>query len=130
MCRGLKTHIKSYQATQTNASSISHNLDSDVDSDKDGKPKAKPEPVKELPKKKQGQPLLLPDELDRQVQKHVKDFRKRGLPINSAVVIAAAKGILMNKNATLVSKNGEGGFKVKLTEDWAKSLLKRMGYVK
>ena len=36
----------------------------------------------------------------------------------------------MNKNATLVSKNGEGGIKVKLTDDWAKSLLKRMGYVK
>ena len=52
------------------------------------------------------------------------------MPINSAVVIAAAEGILMNKNATLVSKNGEGGIKVKLTDDWAKSLLKRMGYVK
>ena len=36
----------------------------------------------------------------------------------------------MNKNATLVSKNGEGGVKVKLTDDWAKLLLKRMGYVK
>ena len=60
----------------------------------------------------------------------MKDFRKRGLPINSAVVIAAAERILMNKNAALVSKNGEGGIKVKLTEDWAKSLLKRMGYVK
>ena len=54
----------------------------------------------------------------------MKDFRKRGLPINSAVVIAAAERILMNKNAALVSKNGEGGIKVKLTEDWAKSLLK------
>ena len=52
------------------------------------------------------------------------------MPINSAVVIAAAEGILMNKNATLVSKNGEGGVKAKLTDDWAKSLLKRMGYVK
>ena len=30
----------------------------------------------------------------------------------------------MNKNVTLVSKNGEGGIKIKLTEDWAKSLLK------
>ena len=48
------------------------------------------------------------------------------MPINSAVVIAAAEGILINKNTTLVSKNGEGG--VKLTDDWAKSLLKRMGY--
>ena len=68
--------------------------------------------------------------LDHQVQVYLKDLRKRGLPINSAVVIAAAEGILMNKNATLVSKNGEGGIKVKLMDDWAKSLLKRMGYVK
>ena len=30
----------------------------------------------------------------------------------------------------MVSKNGEGGIKVKLMDDWAKSLLKRMGYVK
>jgi len=30
----------------------------------------------------------------------------------------------MNKNATLVSKNDEGGVKVKLTDDWAKSMLK------
>ena len=28
----------------------------------------------------------------------------------------------------MVSKNGESGVKVKLTDDWAKSLLKRMGY--
>jgi len=115
---------------QQEASSKSHDSDSDVESDKDGKPKAKHETVKELPRKKQGRPFLLPDELDCQVQEYVKDFCKRGLPSNSAVVIAAAEGILMNKNATLVSKNGESGIKVKLTEDWAKSLLKRMGYVK
>ena len=68
--------------------------------------------------------------MDHQVQEYLKDLRKQGLPINSAVVVAAAEGILMNKNATLVSKNGEGGVKVKLTDDWAKLLLKRMGYVK
>ena len=33
----------------------------------------------------------------------------------------------MNKNATLVSKNGEGGIKGKLTDDWAKLLLKKNG---
>ena len=67
---------------------------------------------------------MLPDELDHQIQKYVKDFCKRGLPINSAVLIAAAEGILINKNAMLVSKDGEGGIKVNLTEGWAKSLLK------
>ena len=109
------------------ASNKPGNADADEDPDKDTKSEAKPEPMKELPRKKQGRPFLLPDELDHQVQEYL---RKRGLPINSAVVVAAAEGILMNKNATLVSKNGEGGVKVKLTDDWAKSLLKRMGYVK
>ena len=104
--------------------------DANVDTDEDAKLNVKPEPVKELPRKKQGRPFLLPDELDHKVQVYLKDLRKRGLPINSAVVVAAAEGILMNKNATLVSKNGEGGIKVKLTDDWAKLLLKRMGCVK
>ena len=103
--------------------------DANVDTDEDAKLKVKQEPVKELLRKKQGRPFLLPDELDHQVQVYLKDLRKRGLPINSAVVTAAAEGILMNKNTTLVSKNGEGGIKVKLTDDWAKWLLKRMGYV-
>jgi len=70
-----------------------------------------------LLRKKQGQPFLLPDELDHQVQQYLKDLLKEGLPINSAVVLGVTEGILMNKNATLVSKNGEGGVKVKLTDD-------------
>jgi len=36
----------------------------------------------------------------------------------------------MNKNATLLSNNGEGGVKIKLTDVWGKSLLKQMWYVK
>ena len=68
--------------------------------------------------------------MDHQVQEYINDLRKRGLPVNTAVVIAAAEGILMNKNASLTAKNGDGGIKVKLTDDWAKSLFKRMGYVK
>ena len=70
--------------------------DANVDNDEDAKLKVKPEPVKELPRKKQGRPFLLPDELDHEVQVYLKDLRKRGLPINSAVVIVAAEGILMN----------------------------------
>jgi len=78
----------------------SNKSDADNDDDtEDSKSEAsKPEPVKEsrkeLPWKKQGQPLLLPDELDYQVREYLKDLRKRGMLINSAVVIAAAEGIL------------------------------------
>ena len=84
--------------------------------------------VQELPRKKEGRPLLLPDELDYQAQEYIKELRKRGLPINTAVVVASAQGIVMNRNADLLSSSGTGG--IKLTSDWAKSLLNRMGYVK
>ena len=43
------------------------------------------------------------------------------------MVIAAAEGIVMNKNANLLSCNGGG---ILLTKDWAKYLLKRLGMVK
>ena len=47
--------------------------------------------------------------------------------VNTAVVIAAAEGIVMNKNSNLLSCNGGG---ILLTKDWAKHLLKHMGMVK
>ena len=67
------------------------------------------------------------DELDQQVQEYLKELRKRGLAINSAIVIATAQGIIMNENANLLSCNGGG---INLTTDWAKSLMTRMGFVK
>ena len=84
--------------------------------------------VQELPRKKEGRPLLLPDELDYQAQEYIKELCKRGLPINTAVVVTSTQGIVMNRNADLLSSSGAGG--IKLTSNWAKSLLNRMGYVK
>ena len=57
----------------------------------------------------------------------LKELRKRGSTINSAIVIATAQGIIMNKDANLLSCNGGG---INLTTDWAKSLLSHMGFVK
>ena len=74
-----------------------------------------------------GRPLILGDDLDRQVREYVKYLRERGCVVNTAVVIAAAEGIVMNKNANLLSCNGGG---ILLTKDWAKYLLKRLGMVK
>ena len=82
--------------------------------------------VHELPRMKSGRPLLLRDELDGQVQEYIKELRTRGTAVSSSVVIAAAEGIIMNKDANILRENGG----IKLTEEWAKSLLKRMGYVK
>ena len=78
----------------------------------------------ELPSKKIGRPLLLGNDLDKQVREYVKYLRKRSTAVNIAVVIAAAEG---NKDASLLSSNGGG---ICLTKDWAKNLMKRMGMVK
>ena len=54
--------------------------------------------IQELPLKKNGRPLLLGEDLDKQVRDYVKYLRERSTAVNTAVVIAAAEGIVMNKN--------------------------------
>jgi len=82
--------------------------------------------VHKLPRMKTGRPLLVRDELHDQVQEYIKELRSRGTAVNSSVVIAAAEGIVMNKDANILRENGG----IKLIEDRAKSLPNRMGYVK
>ena len=43
------------------------------------------------------------------------------------MAIAVGEGILLNKDANLLTANGGG---INLTKDWAKYLFKRMGLVK
>ena len=71
--------------------------------------------------------MLICDELDKQVQQHLTDLRKRGCVINTQIVIAVRQGILLNKDANLLYSSGSS---ITLTKDWAKYLLKRMGLVK
>ena len=61
--------------------------------------------VQELPSKKTGRPLLLGNDLDKQVREYVKYLRERNSAVNTAVVIAAAEGIIINKDASLLSFN-------------------------
>ena len=61
--------------------------------------------VEELPRKKTGRPLLIGEELDAQVQQYVKESRKCGLPINTAVVVAAGLGVVTAHDANLLDKN-------------------------
>ena len=84
--------------------------------------------MNELPRKKEGR-LLLPNELNNQVNKFIKDLQKHGLPINTHVVVAVAKGIVMNKYGSS-SCDGELMVKFNLTINWAKSVLERMRYIK
>ena len=83
--------------------------------------------IQELPRMQTGRPLLLPEKLDCQVQEYIRELRKRGATVSTAVVVATAQDIIMNKDANLLYSNGGG---IKLSDEWAKSLLNRMGYVK
>lgn len=80
----------------------------------------------ELPYKKYGRPLNVGEEVDCQVQAYIKDLREAGAPVNTAIVIATGKGIVMDKaNDTSIASPD-----IYLTKDWAKYLMKRMGMVK
>ena len=85
------------------------------------------ETVNEIHGCKTDRPLLVGDELDKQVQQYLTDLRKRGCVINTRIAIAVGEGILLNKDANLLTSNGGG---ITLTKDWAKYLFKRMGLVK
>lgn len=83
--------------------------------------------VKGLPTKAQGRPLLLGQELDKAVQEYIEATRAAGGVVNTAIVMAAAVGIVSSRDFTKLSSNG--GY-MNITRTWAKSLLNRMGYVK
>ena len=82
-----------------------------------------PLPIKALPNRKQGRPLLLGEELDTAVKAYVENIRKLGGVVNTAIVLGGAEAIIANKDRTLVDILAPG-------KDWAKSLLSRMGFVK
>ena len=75
------------------------------------------ENIPKLPLKKTGQPLMIGEELDQQVQEYIKYFRKTviGAVVNTDVMIATGNGILMSKDANLLSS-------ITLTKAWAKYL--------
>jgi len=83
--------------------------------------------VKALPTKTQGRPLLLGQELDKDVKDYISAMRTVGGVVNMAIVMAAAEGIISARNVTKLSSHGGH---IHITKTWAKSLLKRMGYVK
>ena len=79
-----------------------------------------------LPTKKQGRPLLLGQKLDQVVQEVIRDTRTAGGVINTTSVVATTKGVISAKNPTLLANRCN----LDVTSSYAKSVLKRMGYVK
>ena len=108
-------------------SELQNKLRSDGTSDGKGEDKlgATVKEIPTLPLKKTGRPLMIRVELDKPVQEYIRYFREPGIGavVNTKVVIATGKGILMSKDANLLSS-------ITLTKAWAKYLLNRMGFVK
>jgi hypothetical protein len=102
--------------------------------------------VVQLNSKSRGRPLILGEEVDKNVRDYVKQlryekmqflwtgsnlnfhssFRVAGGIVNKTVVISAAKGFIMAQTPSLLKENG--GHLV-IDEPWATSFLRRMGFV-
>ena len=82
--------------------------------------------VTTIPSKKKGRPLSL-GELDKDVQSYIRALQVTGAPIGSAIIIAAAKGIVMSNDPTQLVENGGH---IALTKSWSHSLMLQMGLVK
>ena len=74
--------------------------------------------------KKRGRSLL-PEEFDDLTKQFMKSLRLCGSPVSSSIVLAAAKGIVIHKNQSVLK---EFGGSVELTKSWAFSFLHRCGY--
>ena len=83
--------------------------------------------IDEIQSKKRGRPLLLGCELDQKVQHYIKTLRENGAVINTAIVLAAAHGIVASTDKSLLTENGGS---ISFGKNWAKSLLSRMNMVK
>ena len=83
--------------------------------------------VKAIESKKRGRPLMLGEEVDKQVRTYLKAFRENGAVVNTAIAMACAEGVIKAHDSNLLECNGGH---ISLTKTWAKYLMHRMGFVK
>ena len=62
--------------------------------------------IKAIPEKKMGCSLLLGIDLDKEVQAYLRTIRKAGCPVNTAVTLGAATGLVGRKDSNLLAANG------------------------
>ena len=84
-------------------------------------------PITELEGKKQEGHLLLSDELTKELRLYIEAIRQGGGVINTAIVIAAATGMLQKPDPASLASNG--GY-ITLKKSLAKYFLRKMNYVK
>ena len=65
---------------------------------------------------KNGRPLKIGENLDKQVMEYVFYMRSTSTAVNTAVVMSYAEGILIHENASMLSRVG-------LNKGWAQYLL-------
>ena len=82
--------------------------------------------VTSIASRKRGRSLALWD-VDEDVQKFITALRKSGTPVNTPVILAAAEGIIKSRDRTLLVEHGGH---IRLTKNWAVSLMQRMNFVK
>lgn len=82
--------------------------------------------IKTLPAKKKGRPPLLGDKLDKHLQEKIVGMRARGAPISTIVVVVVGIG----RGLQLKYKTSPADCEIKLSREWARSVLRRMGYSK
>ena len=80
-----------------------------------------------LPTQSRGRPLLVGVELDVAIQDYIRTLRQAGGVVNTAIVMAAAEGIISSRCPGKLQKQGGD---IQIGKDWAKSLMSRMGFVK
>ena len=73
--------------------------------------------ITSLPNKALGSPLLLGSELDQAIQDYLKALMAAGGVVNTAIVMAAAEGILSARWPGRLQKQGGD---LQITKNWAK----------
>ena len=85
-----------------------------------------PDKITYLPHVNRGRLLILGN-YDQEVAKYLKSLGIAGGIVNRSIVIAAARGIVSNRNPGLLKEHGGS---IDLGRKWAESFLFRHGYVK
>ena len=89
--------------------------------------KHEPVEIGELPKKCQGRPLLLGEELEHEVKSFIKVAREKGTIVNMHTIIATTRGFVISHDANLLFENGDYS---EITKSWTQRLLERRNLVK
>ena len=83
--------------------------------------------VESLPMKKRSRPPLLGKHNDSCQRKLLVSLRSRGAPVGTSIVIGVGHGIMLKH---VRSSLEEFGATVQFNKEWAKSVLRRMGFTK